>query len=255
MEERSMKRHTSAPVVSRGFAAAVFALAPSAAHAGLYTVDYIGNSLFAITSMNGNNTDKERRQRFITNFDHTVPMNDTFQADSFSGTGSAAAYANVQLSMTSTTVSWSGSISNALSLGDAASVHCQTESALDMLFTVSQPTLFTYSGNAGLSINPVSTPPFTGIASLLWAQGGSGTLAPGQYRVFGQVKLLYEINGNSPDRVINSTGQFNIEMTFAPVPAPGAAVLGLAGVLAFSSRRRPTRRTTAGASEIVCFRQ
>ncbi len=214
----------------------VAAVGAGAATAGadMYQVDYTGCSLFAITTMNGDNTDYESQRQWFQDFDE---LSELFHADSYSGTGSAVADASVEFELTPDAIRWSGWVRNQLVIGDAAISQCQTESALDILFTLTVPTAFQFTGSATMTLDPPDYQPFTAVSTVGWAHGASGVLGPGQYRLYSQSKLIYELHPHHGVPAVDSGASYEAELVCSPVPTPGT--LPVAAALLWAVRRRP----------------
>lgn len=239
-------------VISIALSAAVLA-APITANAVTFTLDSVTGGMFAITAASFP-TDTQNEG---TTWTDPNSVSETRFADSFAGFGWATAESNMTYTTTATTISASASVINQAFLDSIDEVATQTESAIDILFTV--PVTTQYTLNAAVT-ESLSNTPFLAISKVQgwnWGIGSSGfafaanhnqvisptgILTPAQYRLSIQVKILDSLAPSSGPLSIDSNATADFQLTLTPlVPEPSTTLLigfGLAGLAVMRRRER-----------------
>ena len=234
---------------------AVLLAATSAARGAAFTLDTVSGTMFANTAASFPTDTQSEGQ----NWTDPPFLNETKFADSFAGFGWATAESQLNYASAATTISGSGAVINQAFLDSIDEVSSQTESAIDILFTV--PVMTQYTLNATVT-QSLSNPPFlvlTNVTGFNWGTGSSGfafsatnnqtisltgILTPAQYRLNGHVKILDALGPASGILSIDSNATFDFLLTLTPIPEPSAFVLGAFGVIglvAYGWRRRRRR--------------
>lgn len=210
------------------------------ANGGIYTVDSVYAGAYAITTIFPD------EDRFIYTWTDPASLNQHVFADTYSGTGSVIADTTLTYSTTSNRISGSGSSAVRITQGNMWELIGQSESFIQILFTVTAPTLYQFDVHTNYSLFPGSTPAQVTFVNRCVGLdygsgasgfgGASGLLSPGQYFITCQSKLIYDTIPPFNTPIVDSTSLFSFDLTLTEVPGPSTAWLG--GLLFVASRRR-----------------
>ncbi|MBS0191511.1 MAG: hypothetical protein U0573_10640 [Phycisphaerales bacterium] len=224
-------------IVSLGAAVGV-GLRP--ADGAFYTLDSVYAGAYAITTIFPD------EDRFVYSWTDPASLNQHLYADTYAGTGSVTADTTLTYSATSNKISGSGSSAVHIKQGDVWELQGQSESFIQIFFTVTAPTLYQFDVHTNYSLFPGTTSAqVTFVNRCIGVNygsgasgfgGASGLLSPGQYFITCQSKLIYDTIPPFNTPLVDSTSSYSFDLTLTPLPTPSTAWLG--GLLVVAGRRR-----------------
>ncbi len=206
----------------------------------VYTLDSVYAGAFALTSIYPDGDGS------VHSWTDPASLNEHLFADTYAGTGFVTADTTLTYSTTSNKISGSGSSAVHITQGDVWELIGQSESFIQILFTVTAPTLYQFDVHTNYSLFPGTTSAqVTFVNRCIGVNygsgasgfgGASGLLSPGQYFITCQSKLIYDTIPPFNTPLVDSTSSYSFDLTLTEVPGPSTAWLG--GLLVVAGRRR-----------------